>query len=236
MPTGHGAAGLVGNLQAESGVLPQRIEEARRHAAAFEEFCRHSDGLHGRRSYESQHDGAHRSETAGHRALRRWTGGTRRSELFTPTFRGLVLGPRIRFDLGAQVDYLVHELRTSFTGVQAALTSPTVTIDGACDEVVYNFEIPGAILSPARKKLPRTDAGVVAVFQRRRPLARNAERLFTASRTAARWARPVRRGPGPGPEFPNAVCQASSFRPTSFVPFDVRRLMEAAIFRVTPVE
>jgi len=116
--------------------------------------------------------------------LAQWTSGTRRSGLFTHSFRGVVLGPRILFDLDGQVDYLVTELRTRFAGVQAVLTNPTVTIDGACDEVLYNFEIPGAILSPARTKLPRTDARVTAVFSKRRPLARNARAVFTASTTA----------------------------------------------------
>ena len=180
----NGAAGLVGNLQAESGVLPQRIEG-----------CDGSTPLRAKNFAGNTVDFTaeevmNRSTTArtGPKmpgiGLAQWTSGTRRSGLFTHSFRGVVLGPRILFDLDGQVDYLVTELRTRFAGVQAVLTNPTVTIDGACDEVLYNFEIPGAILSPARTKLPRSDARVTAVFSKRRPLARNAHAVFTASTTA----------------------------------------------------
>jgi hypothetical protein len=172
-----GAAGIVGNLQAESGVLPQRVEgsasdtpmRARNFADRVTDFT--AEEIMNRNS----------STRTGPKlpgiGLAQWTSAGRRSGLFTHTFRGTRLGARILFDMDAQVDYLVRELRTSFPGVQAVVNNPTVTTNSACDEVVYNFEIPGAVLS-GRTKLPRTDARVIAVFNQRRPLAQNAERIF----------------------------------------------------------
>jgi hypothetical protein len=120
--------------------------------------------------------------------LAQWTSSARRSGLFAHTFRGVVLGPRVLFDLDAQVDYLVTELRsTGFAGVQRALTSAAVTVEAASDAVVYNFEVPGAILAGGAK-LPRTDARVLAVFNARRPLSRRAERIYSEATAAARPA------------------------------------------------
>jgi hypothetical protein len=60
------------------------------------------------------------------------------------------------------------------------LTDLAVTVDRASDEVVYSFEVPGALLSD-RRRLPRTDPRVIAVFERRRPLGRSAERIYAAA-------------------------------------------------------
>jgi hypothetical protein len=72
-----------------------------------------------------------------------------------------------------RLDYLVHELRTQFAGVNAVIANPAITVDQASDEVVYNFEVPGAILQGG-VKLPRTDARVQQVFAQRRPLSQAA--------------------------------------------------------------
>jgi len=172
-----GAAGIVGNLQAESGVLPQRVE-----GSAADTPMR-TRNFAGRVTDFTAEEIMNRnlSNRTGPRlpgiGLAQWTSAGRRSGLFAHTFRGTRLGARIIFDMDAQVDFLVRELRASFPGVQAVVSNPAVTTDRACDEVVYNFEIPGAILSGGAK-LPRTDPRVVAVFNQRRPLAQNAERIF----------------------------------------------------------
>jgi hypothetical protein len=97
--------------------------------------------------------------------------------LFQHRFRNVALGERVLFDIEAQVDYLVTELRNSFTGVNRVLTNSTVTVDQASDEVVYNFEVPGAILSDG-SKLPRTDPRVQEVFRGRRARSRKVQQLM----------------------------------------------------------
>ena len=86
----------------------------------------------------------------------------------------------------AQIDYAVTELRSpGFAGVQAVLRDPGVTIDRASDEVVFNYEAPGAI-APGGTRLPRTDPRVQKVFGERRASSRGAEQIYSAAVAAAR--------------------------------------------------
>jgi hypothetical protein len=116
--------------------------------------------------------------------IAQWTSAGRRTALFQHRFRGVTLGARILFDLEAQVDFLANELRTSFAGVHGALTGAGVTVNAASDEVVYNFEIPGSILSGGRKRA-RTDPAVQTVFAARRALSAEALRLHQPPATRA---------------------------------------------------
>ena len=79
--------------------------------------------------------------------------------------------------MDAQLDYLVHELTTSFHGVHGVVTNSNVTVEKASDEVVYNFEVPAAILSSGQK-LPRTDPAVQAVFTQRRGPSNRARNAY----------------------------------------------------------
>lgn len=163
----NGAAGIVGNLTAESEVLPPRLEgstsAAPLDAPDFAGTLRHWTPQQVMdRSY---------SATAGPRSpgvgLAQWTSAGRRSGLFAHAYGTAPAGPRILFDMDAQLDYLVAELRGGYAGVEAVLVDPAVSLDAASDEVVYTFEVPGSVLSGGAK-LPRTDAAVQAVFVARR--------------------------------------------------------------------
>jgi murein DD-endopeptidase MepM/ murein hydrolase activator NlpD len=166
----NGAAGIVGNLYAESGVLPNRVEGSR---AATPMRARNFAGVMTDFSAE-QIMNRNRSRQEGPRlpgvGLAQWTASARRSGLFQHTFQGGSSGAAILFDMDAQVDYLVSELAARYRAVDRVLRNPSVSLDAASDEVVYNFEVPGAILTTTepRRKLPRSDQAVIAVFQRRR--------------------------------------------------------------------
>ncbi len=112
--------------------------------------------------------------------LAQWTSPPRRAGLFSYPFNGSALGFRVLFNMDAQIDYLVHELRTSRAGVNAVLQGATVSVNDASDEVLYNYEVPGAILQGGAK-LPRTDPAVQQVFGQRR---QSAQRALTAYRAA----------------------------------------------------
>ena len=166
----EGAAGMVGNLLAESELLPNRLEgsgsnspmRTRDFSGAMVEFT--ADEVMNRdRSTE-------RGPAKPGVGLAQWTSAARRRGLFQHPFRGAALGADVLFDIDAQIDYLDTELQTKYGDVHLCLADPLTTRGGASDEVLYNFEVPGAILD-AGAKLPRTDARVVAVFQRRRALA-----------------------------------------------------------------
>ena len=78
--------------------------------------------------------------------------------------------------MDAQIDYLVHELKTSFKAVHKLIHDRDVTLEAASDEVVYSFEIPGAIIENG-KRLPRDDPEVQKVFKVRRSLSERARRV-----------------------------------------------------------
>ncbi|MFJ4206596.1 phage tail tip lysozyme [Streptomyces sviceus] len=161
-----GAAGIVGNLWAESAVLPNRIEgsspstpmRAKNFAGVSTNFTAAQI-----RDRKSPHQGPKLPGVG----LAQWTSPSRRSGLFRHVYHGAVPGVDVLFNMDAQLDYLVNELRTSYSGVHHVLTHHAVSVGVASDEVVYNFEIPGAILG-GHGKLPRADARVQAVFKQRR--------------------------------------------------------------------
>ncbi|WP_370963789.1 phage tail tip lysozyme [Amycolatopsis sp. cg9] len=164
-----GAAGVVGNLIAESGVQPDRIEGSR------EDTPMRSADFSGRVRDFTPDEVRDRSTTArtGPRlpgiGLAQWTSANRRAGLFRHSFRGRVPGSAILSDLDAQVDYLVTELRRDYAAVDAVLRSPGVTADRAADVVVLRFERPAAVLNR-----PVGDPGVQEVLTRRRAHAARA--------------------------------------------------------------
>ena len=171
----NGAAGLVGNLIAESEVLPNRIEgsqavtpmRARDFSGRVRDFT--PDQVRDRsfsRKTGPQHPGI---------GLAQWTSPNRREGLFRHVFGGRQLGSAIIFDLPAQVDYLVTELQRDYRQVNATLMSPGVTVEQASDAVLLHFERPASVLNR-----PRSDPSVQSVIGRRRRHAAEALRVFRA--------------------------------------------------------
>jgi peptidoglycan hydrolase-like protein with peptidoglycan-binding domain len=184
-----GAAGIVGNLWGESGVIPSRLEGSRpetplraaSRAGTVRDFT--PEEVMDRRGEDA------RTPRRGGVGLAQWTQAERRRGLFQHSYEGRTPGAAILFDMDAQIDYLVTELRGPFRGVDRVLRAPGVTIDAASDEVLYNFEVPGSILDapdPAhgnrRRKLPRSDARVQTVFERRRRYSLGALQAFRGGR------------------------------------------------------
>jgi hypothetical protein len=175
----NGAAGLAGNLAAESEVIPTRIE-----GSAPDKPLRS-------RNFQNQLTDFTPDDVMNRNAatqvgpklpgigLAQWTSDSRRAGLFKHPFKGDPLGARVVFNMDAQLDYLATELRTLYLGVQAVLVDPLVSVSDACDEVVYDFEVPGSILQKG-KKLPRTDPAVQKVFAKRRLCAQRALNAYRA--------------------------------------------------------
>ncbi len=171
----NGAAGVVGNLIAESSVLPNRIEgshsaspmRARDFAGRLQDFTPDQvrDRSYGRRT-GPRHPGI---------GLAQWTSPNRREGLFRHTFQGRRLGSAILSDLDAQVDYLVAELQRDYRQVNATLRAPGVTVEEASDAVLLRFERPASVLNR-----PRTDPAVQAVISRRRAHAARALGIYRA--------------------------------------------------------
>jgi hypothetical protein len=176
----NGAAGIVGNLLAESGVIPSRIEggspvtpmRAANQAGSATDF--------------TPEEVMNRDIQAGVGpqrpgiGLAQWTHPSRRAGLFQRNVGGRQLGSSILFDMDAQVEYLVSELQAR-AGLNARLTAPGVSLNDASDDILYLFEIPRSILDAVGNKLPRNDPAVQAVFARRRANGQSALQAHQAA-------------------------------------------------------
>ncbi len=177
-----GAAGIVGNLWVESGVLPSRIE-----GSNAKEPMRAKDfsGKVVTFTAEQIRD-RDKAKKRGPRlpgvGLAQWTYRTRRAGLFAHSHKGVVHGAATLFQMAAQVDYLVTELGTSYKKVDEVVRKPDVTVEAASDEIVYSFEIPGSILDENNKRLPRDHSRVQKVFAERREHSRRALKAHGASK------------------------------------------------------
>jgi len=165
----NGAAGIVGNLIAESALLPNRIEgsrpgtpmRARDFAGQVREFTLDEIRDRSRRmGIGPDHPGI---------GIAQWTTAERRAGLFEHTIDGQKLGTGILSNLDAQVDYLVTELRSDYRRLNATLMSPGVGVEQATDAVLLRFEVPGSVINR-----PTTDPAVQAVLATRRNLATQA--------------------------------------------------------------
>jgi hypothetical protein len=177
----NGAAGIVGNLRAESCVLPNRVQgsspttpmRARDFKGAMTEFT--AEQVMNRNRAKKQ------GPNFAGIGLAQWTYLPRRAGLFQHTFQGRSLGAAILYNMDAQVDYLVTELGSkNFRPVDRVLRDPHVSLEDASDEVLYNFEMPGSIWTKnkPRRKLARTDPAVQKKFDVRRRYSRVALRVY----------------------------------------------------------
>jgi Phage tail lysozyme len=221
----NGAAGLVGNLYEESGLLPNRVEgssmadpmHAKDFAGKTQDFT--ADEIMNRKAGKS----GPKKPGIG---LAQWTTKERRAGLFAGGSSDIL------YDMDGQVKYLVDELGTSYAGVNKTLKKVGVSVDDASDDVVYSFEIPGSILEtkdvtdkdgkpvvgkdgkPKTKKVKRarSDSEVVKVFERRRKSGQRALKAYQASKSASGASGTPASGPAstPGATAPTAAALASA--------------------------
>ena len=144
--TDAGAAGLIGNLSAESGLVPTRLQG---------DF---SSGYTTSANYTNQVDSGaisrsqfvHNGPGGGGYGLAQWTYYTRKEKLYDfAKQKSTSIG-----DLGMQLEFLMYELSNSFPGVLGVLrTSNDLT---ACTRIVlYDFEAPASPNLSARVNLAR---------------------------------------------------------------------------------
>jgi hypothetical protein len=173
-----GAAGVVGNLDAESDLLPDRLEQSadtspsrapafnRRRPRNFSptEIMNRSDTLRSGPRYPGV-------------GLAQWTWPPRRRGLWQRSVGGVALGTDVLQNMDAQIEYVVSEIRSWGHNLQAGLMTAT-SVDDACDLVAYWYEGPGAMLDQSGRKRPMADPQVQGVFRQRRPLAHAALRAY----------------------------------------------------------
>lgn len=127
----YGVAGLMGNLQAESGLRPNNLQDS------YEKSLGYTDS-----SYTSAVDNGSYSEynfvndKAGY-GLAQWTHDSRKQGLYNMYKTGYSSIGSISLAL----DYLWYELQNSYRGVLSVLQSAT-SIREASDKVLHDFENP----------------------------------------------------------------------------------------------
>jgi len=168
----NGAAGIVGNLAEESELIPSRLEGS---AASTPMRSKDFSGVVQDWDPPAVRDRSTTASTGPLLAgtgLAQWTWAPRRSGFFAHAYGSRPAGTGILFDMDAQIDYLVGELRSgSYNAVNTVVSNPAVTLNDASDEVIYNFEEPGVIWDETVKpkvKRPRTDPAVQTEFAQRR--------------------------------------------------------------------
>ncbi len=137
----YGAAGLMGNLEAESGLNPKNLENLceRRLKEAGKPYC--TD-----KSYTAAVDSGQISRAEflhplpgkqyGY-GLAQWTSAGRKAGLYDlAKLKGASIG-----DLETQLEFLVKELATSYKGVFSVLKT-AASIKAASNKVLTGFECP----------------------------------------------------------------------------------------------
>lgn len=123
-----GVAGLMGNLYAESGLVPENLQNTYEHSLGYSDegyTAAVDSGAYTRFS----------SDAAGY-GLAQWTYSTRKAGLLAyAKQKGVSIG-----DLQMQLEYLVKEL-TGYSSVLSTLKSAT-TVKAASDAVLTGFERP----------------------------------------------------------------------------------------------
>lgn len=189
----NAAAGIVGNLDAESGVNPTRVEGSAattpRRATSLTRLPRKKANRGARRQYSAlQIMNRLASPLLGPYfpgiGLAQWTYKPRRLGFYAHKFKGIQPSQFMIYFMDHQIDYLVFEMQRDYRRLERRLRAANVTQDGASDDFVYLFERPGKLFKPdpnrPKKKLlrARDDAQVQEVFEHRRTKAARAARAY----------------------------------------------------------
>lgn len=136
--TEAGTAGLMGNLKAESALIPTNLQNT------FERKLGHTDA-----SYTAAVDAGTYTDFARDGAgygLAQWTYHSRKAGLLA-----FARGQKKSIgDLGMQLDYLIKELRTDYPAVWRVLTT-TASAQAASDAVLLQYERPADTSESVRR-------------------------------------------------------------------------------------
>lgn len=129
----YGVAGLMGNLQAESGLYPDRVQGDIPYSEYSQNYTAQVDS-----GAISEYDFVHNGPGGGGYGLAQWTYYTRKQALYNMYRSG---GYSSIGSINLACDYLWYELQNSYTGVLNVLKTAT-TVRQASDSVLLDFERP----------------------------------------------------------------------------------------------
>jgi len=129
----YGVAGLMGNLQAESGLCPYRVQGDFTDGYSYSvEYTSAVD-----RGSISKDDFVYNGPNGGGYGLAQWTFWSRKKALYEMWETGYAsIG-----DVQLGIDYLLWELKNNYSGVYSTLKNAT-SIREASDKVLHDFENP----------------------------------------------------------------------------------------------
>lgn len=128
----YGVAGLIGNLNEESGLYPNRVQGDIPYSSYSEEYTKEVDN-----GSISEYEFVHGGPNGGGYGLAQWTYHSRKQGLYNMYKTGYESIGCIELAL----DFLWWELQNSYTGVLNVLISAT-SIREASDKVLHDFENP----------------------------------------------------------------------------------------------
>lgn len=138
--TKAGTSGLMANLRAESGLVPNNLENSRTEELGSDTY--YTAAVNNKSYTKDQFV----NDRAGY-GLAQWTYYTRKRALYEATVeKGLSIA-----DLGGQLTYLIYELRTSYSSLNTFLKS-TDDVQEACDRVLKEFERPAILNYSSRRE------------------------------------------------------------------------------------
>lgn len=129
----YGVAGLMGNLQAESGLYPDRVQGDIPYSDYSKNYTAKVDS-----GEISEYDFVHNGPNGGGYGLAQWTFYTRKQALYNRYKSG---GYSSIGDINLALDHLYSELESTYAGVLSVLKSAT-SIRQASDKVLHDFENP----------------------------------------------------------------------------------------------
>jgi hypothetical protein len=183
--TPEAAAGVVGNLEVESGIIPNRLERS----TSSEPMS--APDIHGNKRHWSAEEIMNRipGKTGPGFAgvgLAQWTADSRRKALFKHKLGDIGPGIAVLFDMDVQVDFLVKELDTRKGSLGPKFRTKSTSVDEAAADFVYEFERPASVLKKIDgvwHRRERDDPQVIATFKKRQEPAHRALAAFTAARS-----------------------------------------------------
>ena len=128
----YGVAGLMGNLQAESGLYPDRLQGDIPYSSKSREYTAKVDS-----GVISEYDFVNNGPGGGGYGLAQWTYKPRKQALYNMYKTGFSSIGAIDLAL----EYLWFELQTSYSGVLKVLQTAT-SVREASDKVLHDFENP----------------------------------------------------------------------------------------------
>lgn len=186
----NSAAGIVGNLQAESRLLPNAVESGRATDPRFALAYRGPRQRFAANEIMTRSKRGNIGPRMGGIGLAQWTHRDRRAAFFGHRFQGISMRGYNIYLMDVQLDLLVMELASSYGRLNRLLRNATTTLDDAAAEFVYDFERPCKIFVPhpsspkcklRTQRRRRTAPEVITIFNERRSFARSALRAYQAA-------------------------------------------------------